>query len=513
MIKSIVIVGGGTAGWITANHLAVALGGAGKSSVQITLLESPDIPTVGVGEGTVPAMRNTLAHFGIRETDFLRECDATFKQSIKFVDWVHNPGASVNNFYHHVFDYPAIYPLNTVPYWLLEPNNLKFADAVSLQGKVCDAGLAPKMITHPEFQGVTEYAYHLDAGKFSQLLANNAVNKLGVKHVKANLTDVDIDESGDIQFVKTDRAGDLKGDLFVDCSGFNALLIDKKYKVKFIDQSQHLFVDTALAMQVPYQNPDDPIASHTIATAKQSGWIWDIGLSSRRGVGYVYSSQYTDDTSAEETLRNYVGGAASELQCRKISMKIGYREKFWVNNCVSIGLSQGFVEPLEATGLLLFDAAAKMLAELLPGHKQDMAKTSRLFNQRSTYTWKRVIDFIKMHYYLSQRDDSEFWIDNRKASSAPQSLLEALDLWHNRPPSEYDFFSRFEAFNLDNYLYVLYGMEFQTNMSGIAGRYTQAEKSQEFYRRFSQQFDELKTQLEPNRKLLGRIKKYGLQTC
>ena len=513
MIKKIVIVGGGTAGWITANHLAVALNCLDESNTQVTLIESPDIPTVGVGEGTVPAMRHTLAHFGIRETDFLQQCDATFKQSIKFVDWVHNPVDNDGSFYHHVFDYPAIHPLNMVPYWLLDDNRLKFADAVSLQSSICEAGLAPKLITHPEFQGFTEYAYHLDAGKFSQLLANNAVNKLGVKHIKANVTDVLIGESGNIDSVVTDRTDAINGDLFIDCSGFNALLIDKKFGVKLVDQSKYLFVDSALAMQVPYQNLESPIASHTIATAKKTGWVWDIGLTSRRGVGYVYSSEYEEDENAEQILRNYVGSAGTDLECRKISMKIGYREKFWVNNCVSIGLSQGFVEPLEATGLLLFDAAAKMLAELLPSNNSDFDKAAKLFNHRITYTWKRVIDFIKMHYYLSQRADSDFWTDNRDDSSAPQSLLELLELWRSRPPGEYDFFSRFEAFNLDNYLYVLYGMEFETSMTGIGGRYAESERTKEYYRLSGQRLAELKQQLEPNRDLLDKIRKYGLQTC
>ena len=165
-MKEVLVVGGGTAGWLSACHLAKKLGSA-KGGIKVTLIESPDIPTIGVGEGTVPAMRQSLQYLGISETDFIRECDATFKQSIKFVDWMQAQDAGAANYYHHVFDYPDVTEVDLTPYWLMNrSDNTAFADAVSIQGKICDRGLGPKLMTHPEFLGTTNYAYHLDAAKF-----------------------------------------------------------------------------------------------------------------------------------------------------------------------------------------------------------------------------------------------------------------------------------------------------------------------------------------------------------
>ncbi len=515
MIKRVVILGGGAAGWITANHLGKALNTALNKSIEVILIESPDIPTIGVGEGTVPMMRDTLRHFGISETDFIKECDATFKQSIKFVDWVYNPSEKGSHYYHHLFDYPTINELDLVPYWLLKKNDKKetFANAISSQGEVCDHGLAPKLITHPEFQGFFSYAYHLDAYKFSRMLAKNAVEVLGVKHVSANVDDVELDDTGAIKSLITDRQGEIAGELFVDCSGFNSLLLGQSLNVKFKDKSDILFVDHAIAMQVPYENEDAPIASHTIATAKKAGWIWDIGLTTRRGVGYVYSSRYVEHDHAESVLRKYVGERAEGLNARKIPMKVGHREVFWHKNCVAIGLAQGFVEPLEATGLLLFDATARMLGELFPFHIASINDSAKLFNERTLHIWNRVIDFIKMHYCLSKRDDSQFWIDNRNADSIPDSLTERLRMWKNRTPNTYDFLTRFETFNLDNFLYVLYGMKFDTDLEIKKDIYHEHQKAEMLFKQIQSNNTRYVEALEENRVLIEKIKSYGMQKC
>ena len=250
-IKQVVIVGGGTAGWLAANHLANNLASNTAEGVQVTLIESPNIPTVGVGEGTVPLMRQSLQALGISETEFIQECEATFKQGIKFVDWVHNPIQNKPNYYHHIFDYPQINEIDLTPYWLQSQDNKgndSYVDAVSIQGKICDLGLAPKLITTPEYQGQSAYAYHLDAGKFSALLTKNATQKLGVKHLLAEVIDVKQHTNGDIASVITDTTGEISGDLFIDCTGFSALLIGKTLNVPFIDKSDVLFADHALSL-------------------------------------------------------------------------------------------------------------------------------------------------------------------------------------------------------------------------------------------------------------------------
>jgi len=511
-IREIIVVGGGTAGWLAASHLAKKLGSKNSNAIQVTLIESPDIPTIGVGEGTVPAIRNSLRYLGVSETDFIRACDVTFKQSIKFVDWEKAPSHTNNkNYYHHLFDYPCIQPFDVSPYWLLHDcDGLSYADAVAIQGRICDLGLAPKKMTQCEYEGSTQYAYHLDAVKFAALLTQHAVNNLGVKHQLANVQKARVDDAGNITSLMTDK-GEFSADFFVDCSGFSALLIGDTLSIPFIQKHSELFADYALAAQVPYAQEGTPIPSYTISTAKEAGWIWDIGLTSRRGTGYVYSSHYTNHERAEQVLREYLGDAQGNISCRKISMRVGYREKFWVNNCAAIGLSQGFVEPLEATGLLVYDATARMLADLFPASEAEFAWAAKQFNEHTRNAWDKVIDFVKLHYFISQREDTDFWRDNRKTETASDRLLANLEAWRYQLPNDYDFSSRMEIFNLENYLYVLYGMNYPTDLSSRQSRYADTKRAQELMRIVERKAQSCIQDLLPHRELIDRIKRFGLQ--
>ena len=511
LIKKIVIVGGGTAGWLAANHLAKNLLNS-NDDVEISLIESANIPTIGVGEGTVPMMRQSLQHLGISETEFIVECDATFKQGIKFVNWTHNPVKNKDDYYHHVFDYPQTSDIDLTAYWLkrVKQSGSSYVDTLSIQGKVCDAGLAPKLITTPEFQGAVSYGYHLDANKFSALLAKNAVDKLGVKHIYADVKDIIQHRNGEIKSVVTKESGEISADFFVDCTGFKSLLLGEKLKVPFKDKSDTLFVDHAVAIQVPYEEENAPIASHTISTALKTGWIWDIGLKERRGIGHVYSSSYVSHEQAEQELRDYIGPISEGVNSRLISMKIGYREKFWHKNCVALGLSQGFVEPLEATGLLVFDATAKMLAEQFPSNKVDMPLIAEQFNKRVATSWDNVIDFVKAHYCLSKRNDSDFWLDNRAENSIPDSLKERIARWKHQPPNAYDFASKFDIFNLENYQYILYGMDFDTDITDFSRRMSQDDKALKIFSDIRAQSDIAVSKLPKHRDLLDKIYRHGL---
>lgn len=510
-IQHVLVVGGGAAGWLTACHLAKKLKPGTAGGVKVTLLESPDIPIIGVGESTVPAIRRSLNYLGISETDLIRHCEATFKQSIKFVDWLHNPVAGQSSYYHHLFDYPDQFNFDLTPYWLSGNQKQSYADALTIQGKVCDAGLGPKQITHAEFDGLTNYAYHLDATQFAALLAKHGVEKLGVTRLLATATDVQLAPSGDIAAVCTEQFGAVSADLYVDCTGFASLLLGKALNVPFISKQDVLFVDHALAFQLPYETQHSPIPSFTIATAKEAGWIWDIGLSTRRGTGYVYSSRYTSHERAEQTFRDYLGPAVEGKELRRISMQVGYRQCAWKQNCVAIGLSQGFVEPLEATGLLVFDATARMLADQFPASVAAIAGTAKRFNQKVQYSWDKVIDFIKLHYFLSKRDDSQFWLDNRDPAYAPDSLVDQLAFWQKQLPSHYDFPSRFEIFNLDNYQYVLYGMQFQTDIRSQSFSQSDPKQAERYFQMVQQQQQHALQQLPDHRSLIEKIQKFGLQ--
>ncbi|MBB1389979.1 MULTISPECIES: tryptophan halogenase family protein [Shewanella] len=503
-IQSVAIVGGGTAGWLAANHLAKALF---NQNITITLIESPDIPTIGVGEGTVPTIRKTLQSFGISETEFITRCDVTFKQSIKFQNWLDSHRHGRDNFYHHLFDPPSSMGDDLSSLWLQNPSDA-YSQLVSSQFDVCEANLAPKLITTPEYQAVQGYAYHLNAAKFALLLAENAKQKFAVNHVKANVIDTRLHLDGSIASLVLDKCGEQEFDFYIDCSGFDSILLAKALKVPFVDKSQELFVNKAVVVQVP-TDPDAIIPPYTKATAHQAGWIWDIALSNRRGVGLVYSSAHLDDEQAEQKLNRYLSGQLDQYSYRTIPMKVGYRKQFWAKNCVALGLAQGFLEPIEATSIMLTDFAAGYLASRFPSDSSQCESLSERFNQTMSYAWERVVEFAKMHYCLSDRHDSDFWIDNRDPQTIPAGLSNKLALWQEYVPLSEDLFSKFEVFNVENYLYVLYGMKFLTYKKTMSeSSLVLAKQHAARIRRHSEQ---LCQHLPAHRELLSKIHQYGLQ--
>lgn len=510
-ITSVVIIGGGTAGWITAGFLAKRHALSSANPLTVTLIESPTIPSIGVGEGTWPSMRATLEKIGISETDFLRHCHAAFKQGTKFVNW---RTQAEGDFYYHPFSPPvAAGKIDPQAYLrqIRASHKPDFADAVNFQQSLCEAGLAPKLISTPEYKAVANYAYHLDAARFAELLRTHCVERLGVRHLLDEVGTIAQDADGHITTVATTAHGIIAGDLFVDCTGFRGLLIDKTLQVPFIDKTDTLFVDHALAVQLPYAEADQAVACQTISTAQRAGWIWDIGLSNRRGIGYVYSSAHTSHDEAENTLRQYVGVQA-DISPRRIAFQSGYRARPWEKNCVAIGLSAGFLEPLEASALMLVELSAEMLSERIPRNRELMPVIARQFNEQFLYRWERIIEFLKLHYVLSQRQGEDFWADNRKPASIPARLQENLALWRYHAPSKYDFFSRDEVFSWPSYVYVLYGMNGKHGDPEVvtADEDADARVQQEFAanERLKQR---LLAELPSHRELLNKVQQYGFQ--
>ncbi|MBT0586791.1 tryptophan halogenase family protein [Alteromonas oceanisediminis] len=504
-IQSLVIVGGGTAGWLAAAYMAKMLPQKRQQPVAITLIESPDIHTVGVGEGTWPTMRKTLSQIGISETCFMRECCATFKQASKFVNWGGN-----NEFYYHLFDAPSLnWPLNPVPHWLAQSqsqNASSYADAVSLQQQACELNLAPKMITTSEYEGLLHYAYHVDAGKFAQLLRDVAVDELGVTHFKANVVEVTLSDHGDIAVLQTDKAGLVKGDLFIDCTGFASRLLGGALNVPFIDYDNILLTDRAVAIQVPYETPEDPIKPYTQSTAQDSGWIWDIGLTHRRGTGYVYSSAHCTDDEAQDTLRSYLGKSADGLDARVLPIRSGRRERVFAKNCLGIGLSAAFMEPLEASAIFLIEASCYMLADMFPASREEVDYTAAQFNQSFAYRWDKVVEFIKLHYVLSERNDSPFWRANKDPATWPKGLAEKLMRWKTTPPSQYEFSHAFEPFTRESYEFILYGMQSRHALTTQAKHYgLQSSIADEAFAAIAQRKHNLSQRLVSHRQLLERL--------
>lgn len=506
------MVGGGSAGWLVAGVLAAELGITGRNLVSVTLVESPDVKTIGVGEGTWPTMRGTLQKIGITESEFLVECSASFKQGTKFFGWV---TGQPDDSYHHPFTAPTGYThTNLVRHWQGRKNGASFGAAVCPQAVICDRGLAPKQAGTPEYAAVANYGYHLDAGKFASLLQSHCISRLGVMHVLDHVTAVNGAENGDIRSLTTAERGDLEGDLFVDCSGLVGLLIAKHFGVSWISRRDVLFNDSALALQVVEGGSDLPIASQTLSTAREAGWIWDIGLTTRRGIGYTYSSQHTTDAAAERVLDSYVREhcrqVSSAFEPRKIAFNPGHRREFWHRNCVAVGMSAGFIEPLEASALVMVELSARFMVEEFPATRAAMDVVAKRFNQLFTYRWDRIIDFLKLHYVLSLRDDHSYWQDHREASGIPESLRDLLTVWRHRPPWHADFPHRDEVFSAASYQYVLYGMGFKTVDSSGTFRAEEVARAERLFAETSRIAEKWLAHLPANRELLRHVAQHGL---
>lgn len=513
-VNTVVIVGGGTAGWLTAGLIAAEHRSSEKTGLKVILIESPDVSPIGVGEGTWPTMRTSLQAMGISETDFIRNCDASFKQGTRFSGWLEGR----EEFYYHPFSLPQrFHEIDLARHWQPLREKLPYAVAVTPQPQACDRALAPKQISTPEFASNLNYGYHLDAGKFSMFLQKHCTEQLGVTHILDNVVAINAADNEDIESVSTRSNGSIGGDLFIDCTGFAGLLIGEHYKIPFQSKQRFLFNDRALAVQIPYASPGEKIASTTFSTAERAGWIWDIALSSRRGVGYVYSSTHTGDDQAEADLRRYISstaGASVSDSCipRKITFSPGHRETLWHRNCVAVGLSGGFVEPLEASALVMIELSAKMLSEQLPANRSIMDVVAKRFNGKFLYDWHRIIEFLKLHYLLSRRDDSDYWQDNRDAKTIPADLLESLELWRYQSPRYQDLSRVDELFPAASYRYVLCGMEFDSEgptgrrSSDIAARAAAASLFNENVRQAKQ----LLKALPSNRELIGKIHEFGL---
>lgn len=514
-VNTVVIVGGGTAGWLTAGLLAAEHQPGQDSDAKVILIESPDVASIGVGEGTWPTMRTSLQTMGVSETDFIRHCDASFKQGTRFSGWM-NGG---NEFYYHPFALPQrFHEIDIARHWQPLRDKVPYADAVTPQYQACERALAPKQLTTPEFASNLNYGYHLDAGKFAKFLEEHCVRKLGVTHILDNVVSVNPAENEDIESLTLQSGETIHGDLFVDCTGFAALLLGGHYGIPFAGKKALLFNDTALAVQVPRSSANEAIASTTFSTAQSAGWIWDIALPSRRGVGYVYSSAHTSDEQAEADLRRYIGLTAGEefsKSCspRRISFSPGHRERLWHRNCVAVGLSGGFVEPLEASALVMIELSAKMLSEQLPATRSIMDVVAKRFNEKFLYNWHRIVEFLKLHYVLSGREDSDYWHDNRDPGSIPTDLRDSMELWRYQSPTYQDLPLVDELFPAASYRYVLFGMNFESEgpderrRSDVATRAAAASIFQENIKRTSQLLKSLPT----NRELIGKIHEFGFQ--
>ncbi|MCY4563479.1 MAG: tryptophan 7-halogenase [Gammaproteobacteria bacterium] len=437
--KRVLVVGGGSAGWTAAAYLNAALNVGNGKAAHVALVESPDVPRIGVGEATLPNINRTLAMIGIDELDFMKNVDATFKASIRFVNWLDGK----RRFYHHPFSrFGAGLRDDAGRRWLMSDRSVPYMNTVSAQPVLCEMGLAPRAFDQPDFGIPVGYAFHMNALKYADYLRDFSTAR-GVTHHLEHVTDVETAEDGNIAALATRSGRRLEADLFIDCTGFASILIEKTLGVGWVDFSPWLLCDRALVMPVPYETHyPGSVRPHTQATALSAGWVWDIPLQNRRGVGYVHSSAFISEDDAERELRAYEGSHAGRLDTRLVRFKVGVREKLWHRNCVAMGLAGGFLEPLESTGLYLNEIAAELLTEHFP-RGNDMEPLAFRFNRLMRNRYYEILDFINMHYCLTRRTDTAFWREVGRPERINDRLRAKLDFWRIKPPSASDFVDQF----------------------------------------------------------------------
>ena len=426
--QRILIVGGGTAGWMAAILFADAWQAHG---VDITLMESSSIATVGVGEGSTPKMRRFFEGLGIAESEWMPACNATYKCGIRFPGWSTRPG--FESYYHPFFtradhDFAQSFFHNVELRRRRNTRVRAHPDAFFVSQHLAAAQRAP--IGNPPDGYQTDYAYHFDASLIGEFLKEKCLAR-GVNHVIDTVSQVHRRDDGGIARLDTETGAQYQADLFVDCTGFAGLLIGRTLDVPFTSYAETLFNDCAVALPSPLPDTDEAgLPSQTLSAALDCGWAWKIPLTNRFGNGYVYASGYTDEAAAEAELRAHAG-VADDVEARHLKMRVGRRQQSWSHNCLAVGLSQGFIEPLEATALMLVQDTLERFIQRLDAGQTDAAARAH-FNDTINKTFDGVRDYVSLHYKLNTRSDTHYWRDCRAAAPASDFVAALLHAWDRR---------------------------------------------------------------------------------
>jgi len=469
---NVVIVGGGSAGWMTASYLSKAFG----DKVNIRLIESPNISTIGVGEATFSDIHLFFEFLGLREEDWMPQCNASYKLAIRFVNW----NAERRHFYHPFQRFDLVHGRSIIEWWLkLKKDSVAFDYACFTVPAICDAQRSPRFMDDRPFDSKVDgylgpngtvdkpwlmddlpiqypYAYHFDASLLAKFLSHFAQAR-GVVQLSDDVVEVQLAESGAIQALLTKEHGRVEADLFIDCTGFRGLLINAALKEPFIHFGESLPCDRAVAMQVPSDGSKEGINPFTTATALTAGWVWNIPLYHRIGTGYVYSSAFTSPEDAEREFREHLGSRADGCKALHIKMRVGRNRNSWVKNCVAIGLASGFVEPLESTGIFFIHHAIEQLVNHFP-RQVSHEETVKSYNKAISDCIDGVREFLTLHYVAGTRSDTPFWKATKNELVVPEPLAERLKLWKTRLPSKRTINPNYHGFPPYSYCVMLLGL-------------------------------------------------------
>lgn len=436
-VTNVAIVGGGTAGWMTALTLATLFKQRPeRDDVRIALIESPNVPTVGVGEATVPSIGMLLRQLHVPEREFFAKCNATFKMGVLFAGWNRWEDGSTRDYFHPFSGPRHINGINPGYHYRAfgAGGRTDYCDSVLPLLSVAGRNKGPRKLGDDDYARELSYAYHLDAGRLAEFMRDISVAR-GVTHIRDDMIGVEKDERGFVTALKLERAGRRETELVIDCTGFRSLLLGGEMEEPFVSYDAFLLNDRACAVQIPHA-PDATLQPYTTSTALSAGWSWNVPLYHRIGTGYVYSSKFKSDDEAKQELLDRLGPAAAGLEPRTLNMRIGRMRRSWVKNVIAIGLSGGFIEPLESTAIYMIEVANRQLATFWPDTDFPEAVSDQ-FNTVIETLQDEVRDFICLHYRLSNRTDP-YWQTARKDLPTPDSLAHDLERWRYTLPNERD---------------------------------------------------------------------------
>lgn len=508
MVQNVVIVGGGTAGWMTATYLQASFG----DRVSITLVESKRVGTIGVGEATFSTIRYFFEYVGLSEEDWMHRCNATYKLAIRFEDW----RAKGHHFYHPFERLRVVNGFPLTDWWLrgAGPDDVAFDRDCFVLPALCEAKRAPRWSDGALFesylddggagrQTMTEqdtqfpYAYHFDADLLARYLSELGAAR-GIRHVVDDVVEIGQDDRGFLTHVTTKEHGDLAGELFIDCTGFRGVLINQTLGEPFVSYSDVLPNNRAVALRVPSDIERDGIRPYTTATAQDAGWIWTIPLFGRNGMGYVYSDQFCEPEQAEATLRAFAGPAGADLPANHIRMRIGRSRNSWAKNCVAIGLSSGFVEPLESTGIFFIQHGIEQLVKHFPDRAWDQQLIDG-YNERVARCLDGVREFLVLHYKAAARRDTPYW-QAAQRRQLPDGLAERMRLWSAKLPDAGTIHPYYHGFEAYSYHAMLLGLGWRPRRPHAALALTDGGPAAAEFARVRQQaarlVDELPSQYE-----------------
>lgn len=509
-IKSITIVGGGTSGWIAACYLArIFEQKVSSGEMTVTVIESPDVGIIGVGESTARPMADFLRIIGVDEAQFIKRCNATFKIGGYFTNWERDENGDSMTWVNPFYSQPTIEGVN--PGHLFATYGMHggggpvaedYTEIVSPCPALIRACKGPKIPIANDYHGDIPYSYHMDAVELAKML-QECGKALGVEQILDHVTDVRLDERGFVKELQLKENGVHPIEFIIDATGFASIIINKALGEPFEPYDKYLLNDRAAVAQLPHADPTR-IEPTSRATGMNAGWSFQVPLYNRVGRGYVFSSKFLSDDEAIDEFKAFVGPAAANAEPRVIRMRIGKARRSWVKNCLALGLSSGFVEPLEATAIYSVGMGLDWLRSYFPDSDFNPAVIDK-YNALTDRFYNEIVDYICLLFYASNRDDTDYWRAVRHEMEIPDTLKANLELWRETMPSELDLTGNV-FFNATSYRAALFGKRYLKGRAyPQAAAFSQAHWQQ--YRGLnSQRLDHYSRKLPDHVELLNHIR-------